>query len=123
MQHQVSLEILDKVVENNERVTLEKVKKWLKGNALAISSIGIMLASFVTAIVALTKKGLTIAKDSFGNFSKAVKEIAKKVGPVIGPIVSLAGMGLSLLAKGANYLLKHFFTLFVPSVALLRVDT
>ena len=64
LQHERSMEILNNVVENNDRVTLEKVKKWFNDNALAILGVGIMVASFITSVVAITRSGFRAGKSA-----------------------------------------------------------
>ena len=83
--------ILEEVVEDNEQVTLEKVKKFLKENGLALAGVSIMLASFVTAVVSLVKSGMRAAKSAGRKVADAFKELAKKLGPVLGPLFSLVG--------------------------------
>ena len=110
--------ILEEVVEDNEQVTLEKVKKFLKQNGLALAGVSIMLASFVTAVVSLVKSGMRAAKSAGSKVADAFKELAKKLGPVLGPLFSLVGSVFGLLAKGAGWLSRNLWVLFLFVVYL-----
>ena len=113
LSHEVSLEVLREEIEQNEQVTLEKVKQFLKENGLALAGVSIMLASFVTAVVSLVKSRMRAAKSAGNKVSDAFKELAKKLGPVLGPLFSLAGSVFGLLAKGAGWLSKNLWVLFL----------
>ena len=113
MQHTISQEVLEEVVENNEQVTLEKVKKFLKENGLALAGVGIMLASFATAVVSLVKSGARAVKGAGNKVADAFKKIAEKLGPILGPLFSLVGSVFGLLAKGVGWLGKNLWVLLL----------
>ena len=76
--------------------------------------------------MAITGKGVKVTKSVFDKTSDALKEIAKKLGPILGSLFSLMGTVLSLLAKGASHLAEHIWLLFFPfsffpSLSFLRV--
>ena len=121
VEHEVSQEILEEVVEKNERVTLETVKKFLKENGLALAGVSIMLASFVTTVVSLVKSSARAGKNAGNKLADAFKELPRKLGPVLGPIFSLVGSVLRLLAKGAGFLANNLW-LLVLFVAYLIYD-
>ena len=106
-------QILDRVVEENEHVTLEKVKKFLKDNGLALAGVTIMLATFVTAVMSLVKSGMRSSKFIGKKTSDAFKEIAKKLRPIVGPLFSLVESVVSLLAKGAGWLANNLWLLIL----------
>ena len=108
-----SEEILERVIDDNEWVRLEKVKKFLKENAIAISGVGIMLATFITSIVSIVKSGVKTVRSTTNKISKPFKEIGKKLGPILGPIFSLAETIISLAGKGAGFLLENLWLLFL----------
>ena len=93
--------------------SLEKVKKFLKENGLALAGVSIMLALFVTAVVSLVKSGMREGKSAGNKVADAFRELAKKLGPVLGPLFSLVGSVFGLLAKGASFLSKNLWVLFL----------
>ena len=106
-------QLLEEVVENNEQVTLEKVKQFLKENGFALAGVSIMLASFVTAVVSLVKSGMRAAKSAGNKVADAFKELSKKLGPLLGGIFSLVGSVIGLLTKGTGWLSKNLWVLFL----------
>ena len=112
-QHEVSKKVLDEVVENNEKVTLEKVKSFLKRNGLALGGVTITIASFITAVVSILKSGVRYVKNTGNKVADVFKKIAKKLGPILGPLFSLMGTAISLLAKGAGWLVNNLWLLLV----------
>ena len=98
---------------NNEMVTLEKVKKFLRKNGLALAGVTIMIASFVTAVVSLVKSGVRYAKSTGNKIADIFKKISKKVGPILGPLFSLIGTAFGLLAKGAGWLANNLWVLLI----------
>ena len=118
LEHKCSKEVLNEVVENNDQVTLEKVKKWLKENALAISGVLIMLASFITSVCTITRSGFRVAKSATSKIAEAFKKVAAKLGPILGPVLSLVGNLVSLGAKGIGFLLENLWLLFLFLVYL-----
>ena len=104
-----SREIVQEVVEKNDQVRFERVRRWLKENALAISGVTIMMASLITSVVALTRKAVKVGKTAVDKLSKAVKAIAKKLGPIMGPVFSLQGNIISLGAKGLGFLAENLW--------------
>ena len=72
-----------------------------------------MLASFVTAVVSLVKSGMRGLKSGGDKVANIFKKIAGKVGPILGPIFSLAGSVVSLLSKGAGWLANNLWVLLL----------
>ena len=64
VKYDVSMRIIEEEIENNEYITLQKVKKFLKENGLALAGVSIMLASFVTAVLSLVKSVARAAKSA-----------------------------------------------------------
>ena len=107
------IKTLEEVVENNKQVTLEKVKKFLKENGLALAGVSIMLASFVTAVVSLVKSGARAAKSAGSKVADTFKELSRKLGPLLGPLFSLVGSVFGLLARGTGWLVNNLWVLFL----------
>ena len=107
------MRILDEVVKENEHVTPERVKRFLRENGIALAGVGIMLASFITAVVSIVKSGVRRVKTVTSEVGKVFKEIAKKLGPILGPIFSPVGTLFSLFGKSASWLASNLWVLLL----------
>ena len=88
-QHMLTKEIIEREVENNPETKLERFKRWLKENGVALGGVTIMIGTLITAIVSLAKSGATAVKgavNSTTDFLKKFARLAKKLGPVVGSI-------------------------------------
>ena len=98
-------------LKNNERLIheeakesdlrrLKRFKKWAKENLLGISAVAISIADIITTIIVSARKVI-----------KQGANVAKKVGPLIAPILNLIAQMLIWGAKGIEFLSKNLWLL------------
>ena len=97
-------QILNENVEESDLGRLERFKKWAKDNLLGLSAVAIVIAGIVTTIVIRVR---------------SVANIAKKLGPLLSPILNLIAQILTWGAKGIAFLAKNLWILaIVPAYFL-----
>ena len=115
VKHDVTKEAIDDAVSENERTKVEEFKRWIKKNRLIVSGVAIMFALLVTSIIAFTKVVIRVVESATNKIAYAFKKIAK-LGPVLGPIVSVIGTVLSLAGKAARFVLENLWLKFAGKV-------
>ena len=118
--YDISKEIMEESIENNEYTKLERFRKWLKKNGIAVFGFTAIIGGLVTAVVSLAKgvgREAGGAADSAAGFLKKFAKLAKKLGLVIEPIVSAAfnilAAFLKYTAKALSFLLNNLWLLFL----------
>ena len=112
--------MMGNTIENNPETKLERFKRWVRENGVALGGITVMLGTLITAIVSLLESGATAAKkavESTTDLLKKFARLAKKLGPVLGKIGSAAISSFAILLKYASkaleFLASNLWLLFL----------
>ena len=102
---------MEEVVQNNDRVRFERLKKWAKENFLAISGVLIMSGSLITSIVIAARGAVKAGAKGVSKFAKSLAELSKKLGPFVGTLFSLLANVVSLAPKRVSFVAKNLWLL------------
>ena len=105
--HAETKSIIDEEAKESDLGRLERFKKWAKENLVGISAVAIAIAGIITTIVVRARKVIKQGSKAMGSLAKAIINVAKKLGPLIAPILNLIAQMLTRGAKAIEFLSKN----------------
>ena len=111
--HEETKSIIDEEAKERDLGRLERFKKWAKGNLVGISAVAIAIACIITTIVIRARKVKKQGSKAVNSLAKAIVSIAKKLGPLIAPVLNLIAQMLTWGVKGIEFLAKNLWLLTI----------
>ena len=111
--HEETVEIINKGVEESDLGRLERFKRWARENLLGLSAIAITIAGIVTTVVLTGRKTVKQVGGVTKKLAKALVNVGKKLGPLIGPLLNLLAQAVTWGAKGIEFLSKNLWLLSI----------
>ena len=102
----------ENVREQQEDISrLQCFKNWAKENMVGLSAISI--AGTITTIIVSAKKAILCGSQATGKFAKALYNLGKKLGALLGPILNILAQVIPIGAKGLAWLASNLWVLIV----------
>ena len=79
---------------------LQRFKKRAKENMVGLSALAVSIADIVTTITVSARKAILRGSQATGKFAKALYNLGKKLGSLLGSILNILTQAISLGAKG-----------------------
>ena len=103
--------LIKEEVETGDISRFKKFSKWARENILGLSLVAISAAGILTTIIIAGRGAIRSGARATGRFASALANIAKKLAPVFGAVLSLIGSVLKLGAKGLEWIANNLWSL------------
>ena len=95
---------------------LQKFKQWVKENKIGLAGISISIAGGLTHIIVGLRTAIVIGAQATRKFSKVVANLAKKLWPILGPLLNVIAQAISWGAKGLAWLASNLWILVLATI-------
>ena len=92
---------------------LPRLKEWMKKNALGLTSVTIIVAWIIMTITVSVRKALVAGAEVTSKFGKAVANLGKKLGSLLGPHLNVVAQVISLGAGSLGWLASNLWLLAI----------
>jgi hypothetical protein len=98
---------------------LRKFVKWLGKEKVGLTGVVVSTAGLITALLIHARGAIVGTAKATGKVAKALANLAKKVGPILVPIINGIASALSWGAKGVAWLASHLWVIVVTIALIL----
>ena len=97
--HEETKSIIDEEAKESDFGRLERFKKRAKENLVGLSAVAIAIVGIITTIVIRARKVIKQGSKAVNSLAKAHVNLAKKLGPLIRPLLNLIAQMLTWGSK------------------------